>query len=788
MIETLNKKLVRDLWNIKGQILAIIMVMACGIATFIMSFGVIDSLTLSRDVYYDRYQFANIFAQLKRAPQGIKQQVLDIPGVSAVEMRVVFGVTIQVDDMMEPASGKLISLPDGRVPLLNNIYLRSGRMLLPDEDDAILSSEAFAMAHGFSLGDKVSMVINGHRRALKIVGIVLSPEYVYSLGPGAIFPDDKRFGIFWMSQRALEAAVDMDGAFNDISIRMDRGANGENIKQELDIVLKPYGGLIAYDRSEQMSNWFVQNEMDQLRVMGFFAPVIFLAVSAFLINVVMTRQVATQRVQIGMLKAVGYTNGEISRHYLKMVLLVVVFGSIIGVGSGVWLGAGMTNMYTQFFHFPILKFSFSTEVMIFAVLFCTVSAVIGTLMAIRQAAILPPAEAMRPESPTSFRRTLLERIGAEKFFSYLFRIVIRHVERRPVRTLFSTVGVGLSMSILIFAFFMEDSIDYMMAVQFDMAQREDINLGFVEPRAIGALEEIRLMPGVIKAEPMRSVAVFLKSEHYAKRAAIMGLRPLPDLHRILDRDLKVAPVPPEGLALSSKLAEVLHVEVGDMLIAEVLEDRRPVLKIRVAEIVEEFIGLSAFMDMDQLNRHLNEGTVITGVSLMVDPLWNGPLFQKIKDIPAIAVMTILKKAREIFRDLMAENIMKMVVINVIFASLISFGVIYNTARIALSERGRELASLRVLGLTKGEVAYILFGEMIVIILMAIPVGLYLGYLMVLGMAQSMDTELFRIPVIIDKDTYGLSVIIVVVSAVLSFYLVWRQVDNIDLVSAQKGVE
>ena len=519
-----------------------------------------------------------------------------------------------------------------------------------------------------------------------------------------------------------------------------------------------------------------------------FAPVIFLSVAAFLINVVMTRQVATQRVQIGMLKAVGYGNGEISRHYLKMVLLVVLVGSIVGIAAGVWLGVGMTNMYAEFFHFPVLKFSFSAEVMIFSVLFCTLAAVVGTLIAIRQAAKLPPAEAMRPESPLQFRRTLLERMGLEKYFSPLFRIVIRHVERRPVRALFSTLGVGLSMSILIFALFMEDSITYLMEVQFDMAQRQDLSLGFTTPREISALEEIRLMPGVLKVEPLRTVAVLLKSGHYAKRSSIMGLRPVPDLHRILDRDLNAAQVPVQGLALSSKLAEVLHVKKGDLVIAEVLEDRRPTLKIRVTEIVEEFIGLSAFMNIDQLNRHLNEGPMITGVSIMVDPLWNGPLYQKIKEIPAIASMTILSKAREIFRDIMGENLLKMVAINVVFASLISFGVIYNTPRISLSERGRELASLRVLGLTRGEVAYILFGEMTIIILMAIPVGLLIGYMMVLGMAQSMDTELFRIPAMVDKDTYGLSVIVVVLSSILSFYLVWRQVENIDLVSAQKGVE
>ncbi|WP_339862996.1 ABC transporter permease [Paremcibacter congregatus] len=788
ILKPLDQKLLRDIWRIKGQMLAIMMVMACGITTFIMSFGVVDSLKLSQDVYYDRYQFADVFAQLKRAPLSVRQQIREIPGVSAVEARVVFGVTVQVEDMAEPATGKLISLPDGRKPLLNNLYLRKGRMLEPDEDDAILANEAFVKAHGFHLGDKVNMVINGHKRSLKIVGVVLSPEYVYAMGPGALFPDDKRFGIFWMGRRALEAAVDMDGAFNDVSVRMDRGADPEEIKQELDIILKPYGGLISYARADQQSHWFVENELTQLRIMGLFAPTIFLAVAAFLVNVVMTRQVATQREQIGMLKAVGYRNREIALHYLKMVLMIVVIGSLFGIAGGIWLGGGMTNMYTQFFHFPILQFSFSPEVMVFAVFFCTFAAVLGTLIAIGQAAGLPPAEAMRPESPVQFRQTLMEKVGLEKYFSHLTRIVIRHVERRPVRTLFSTLGIGLSMSILIFAFFMEDSIDYLMEVHFDMTQREDIGLSFVEPRGIKSLEEIRLMPGVIAVEPIRSVAVFLKSEHYSKRSAITGLRPDPDLHRILDRDLRAAPIPERGIALSAKLAEVLHVKAGDIITAEVLEERRPVLHIPVTEIVEEFIGLSAFMNMDRLNQYLQEGPVVTGAALMTDPLWHGPLFQEIKNIPSIASMNILQKAREIFKDTMGENILKMVATNIIFAGLISFGVIYNTARIALSERGRELASLRVLGLTRGEVAYLLFGEMALIILMAIPVGLGLGELMVAGMAQSLDTELFRVPAVVDRNTYGLAVLIVVASSILSFYLVWRQVENIDLVTAQKGVE
>ncbi|OUS06575.1 hypothetical protein A9Q81_03370 [Gammaproteobacteria bacterium 42_54_T18] len=334
MIGALNQKLLREIWQLKGQMVAIILVMAAGIAVFVLMFGVVDSLKLTKNTYYDRYQFADIFVSLKRAPESVKQRVGEIPGVSIIESRVVFGVTLQIKNMIEPASGKIISLPDSHDPLLNNLYLRSGRFLYPNEENAVVVDESFFTAHGFNLGDKISVIMNGYKRQLTMVGVVLSPEYVYSIAPGALMPDSKRYGLFWMSRRSLEAAVNMKGAFNDLSIKVDRNANIENIKQSVDSILKPYGGLIAYGRDEQISNFFVENELKQLYSMGLMAPIVFLSVSAFLINVVMTRQISTQRELIGMLKAVGYRNIEISLHYLKMVLVITGVGSIIGLSLG----------------------------------------------------------------------------------------------------------------------------------------------------------------------------------------------------------------------------------------------------------------------------------------------------------------------------------------------------------------------------------------------------------------------------------------------------------------------
>lgn len=788
MIGALNQKFLRDSWNIKGQLAAIALVMAAGIAMFVIMFGVLDSLRLTQSTYYDRYQFADIFASLKRAPAAVKQRVNEIPGVSVTQSRVIFGVTLQIDNMLEPASGKIISLPDGRPPLLNQLYLRAGRLLYPNEDNAILADESFFNAHHLTLGDKIAVIMNGHRRKLKIVGVVLSPEYVYSIAPGALMPDSKRYGIFWMSRRSLEAAVNMKGAFNDLAIKTQRHADLASIKESLNRLLKPYGGLISYGRDEQISNFFVENELKQLESLGVMAPVIFLSVAAFLINVVMSRQIATQRQQICMLKAIGYSDWEISLHYLKMVLLITGFGSLIGLLAGGWMGAGMTKMYTEFFHFPILKYSFSLEVMIFAVFFCTLAAVLGTLFAIGRAANLAPAQAMHPQSPTEFRPSLLERIGVHRRLSFLSRIVLRQLERRPWRAFFSALGMAFALSILIFSFFMEDSMTYLMDIQYDVTQRQDLSLSFVEPRPYRALEEIRVLPGVLNVEPLRTVPVYLKFKHYKKRSAITGLIPNPDLRRVIDQQLDPVKMPEQGLVLNKKLADLLRIKIGDVLEIEVLSEKRPTLHISVTAITQEYIGIGAFMNIRELNHLLDQSPQISGVSIMVDPNHSAALYKRLKEIPMIIGLNITSVLRRIFEDIMAENLLKMVSINILFASFISFGVIYNTARIALSERGRELASLRVLGLTRTEVAYILFGELGIITLISLPLGIWIGKGLVVAMVHSMNSELFRIPTYFNNNTFGYAVLIVLLCAIFSFYLVWRQVDHLDLVSAQKGVE
>ncbi len=787
-IRMLDRKLLRDLWRMRGLVLAIVLVMGSGIATYVMTRSAIHSLTETRDAYYDHYRFADIFASAKRAPLSLADRIAEIPGVATVYPRVAFAVTLDLPDMAEPATGRILSLPDFGEPPLNALYLRRGRWLEPRETDAVLVSEAFAIAQKLDPGDRVAMVINGHKRSFKVAGIVLSPEYVFSIAPGAFMPDDKRFGVFWMSRHTLEAMVDMDGAFNDVSVKLARGADPELVMDRIDRLLAPYGGLLSYDRGDQISAWYLDNEITQLNTMALFTPLIFLGVAAFLLHVVLSRLVATQREQIGSLKALGYSNLDISFHFIKFFVVVAVAGGIIGGAVGVWLGAAMTELYTRFFRFPVLNITVSPWIIGEGIFFCVAAALSGALGAVRAAANLPPAEAMRPPAPPRYRQTLVERLGLQRFFSQPVRIILRQFERRPFRSLISCLGVAMSIGVFVASAFFLDALDYVNDVQFNLHQRQDVTLSFTDPRDLEAIYDIRHMPGVMRVEPLRSVPVRIESGHHRHRTSIMGITPGADLYRLIDADLKPVPIPDHGLVIDKKLAEILKVHTGDRVTVNVLEGRRPTLHLMVAAVIESYIGTNAFVNLAALNAAMDDPTVVSGAAVELDHLDQARFFKKLKATPAIASSMLASAAMRAFDETMAENLQIMTFFNIFFAGVITYGVIYNLARIAFSERARELAGLRVLGFKRREVTFILLGELALVVILGIPLGCLIGYALAAAWASALDTELYRIPVVIDASTYGYAIVVVLVASVISGLAVAWKMHRLDLLSALKTGE
>ena len=597
-VSALDRKLLRDLWGTRGQAIAIALVVAAGIAIFVAMMSTFDSLDLSLRTYYDRYRFADVFVSLTRAPLALESEIRAIPGVAQAETRVVMDVKLDVPGMAEPATGRLISVPAGTSPALCDVFLRSGRPIEAGRPDEVLASESFANAHHLRPGDTIGAIVNGRRRELRIAGLALSPEYIYPIRPGELLPDEARFGIFWMERRALGAAFQMEGAFNDVVVKLMHGASAADVIARLDRLLDArYGGAGAVPRALQPSNWYLQNELAQLRVSGLITPVIFLGVAAFLLNVVLNRIVSVQRTQIAAIKALGYGNGAIAAHYVKWSLLVAALGSIVGVGLGAWLGWAFTKMYTLFFHFPVLIYGLNVTVAVLGVAIGLAAAVVGALSAVRRAVALPPAEAMRPEPPARFGESWPEKIGLRRLLTQPGRIIVRTLQRHPARVAMSVTGIALGGSLLVVGNFSVDAIDELTRVQFDVAQRFDLMVTFVQPTSAGALQDLRRLPGVLSAEPFRAVAARLRSGPRQRNAGILGVAAGASLNRVVDVARGPVSLPEQGIVLSDALASLLGVNRGGRVTVELLEGNRAVRQVVVAQVVEEYMGTNAYMSL-----------------------------------------------------------------------------------------------------------------------------------------------------------------------------------------------
>ena len=782
----LDRKLLRDLAQMKGQAFAILVVIAAGVATFVMSMCSYKSLEWSRDYFYREFRFADVFAETSRAPDAMIPRIQEISGVAAVETRLVYDVLLDVPEMTEPASARLISVADSGTSSLNQLYISRGRMLEPERTGEVVISEIFADAHGFVSGDTVKAIINGKSQVLTIVGTALSPEYVMQVQPGSILPDNKRFGIFWMNQRDLEAAFDMNGAFNSVAIKLAYMNNRDQVIDDLDRLLKPYGSVGGYDRDEQLSHQYISDELKQLRSTAIMSPAIFLSVAAFLLNIVVSRIIAQQREQIAALKAFGYTNLEVGLHYLSLVLMISLGGTISGTLFGFWMASGMTELYGEFYKFPVLEFQFDAFAVATSFLLTTAVAVIGTWVAVAASIRLPPAEAMRPEPPPSYQPTLLERLLPRRTISPEIRMVIRNVARKPVKASLSVVGLALAISVMVLGNFSLDAMNYLMDFQFRKAQRQDLTVVFVEPATESVIYEMRELEGVLDSETMRSVATRIRYQNRSRRIGIMGLEHDPQLYRLLDKSEHEVRVPAFGIMLSTKLADLLGVRLGESVIVEVLEDKRPTVTLEVTALVEEYTGLNAYMDKQQLHKVLKESSVASGAFLKVDFNSIEDVYQELERRPGVANVTIKRAMLDSFRDTVAENILVMRSFIIFFAAVIAIGVVYNSARISLSERSRDLATMRVIGFSRREVSIVLLGEIALFTVAAIPLGCLFGYGLAGVMTAGLDTDNYRIPLIVSRNTYGLAAIVVIVATLLSSLVVQRRINALDLVGVLKS--
>ncbi|WP_343217230.1 FtsX-like permease family protein [Hoeflea sp.] len=785
-LSMLDRKLVRDLARLWAQSLAVALVMACGVMTLILAMGATRALEDTRAAFYDRTRFGDVFATATRAPESLKAEIAAIDGVSAVETRIANPVIIEITGMAEPATGMLISIPDHGEPAVNRLYLRSGRLPEPGRTDEAAIIEAFAEAHGFRPGDSFDVLINGRKRHLSITGITLSPEYVYAIGPGDFVPDQKRFGVIHMHRTVLEGAYDMKGAFNSVSLTLARNADRKDVMARLDTILKPHGGTGAYDRTDHMSDAFLDTELTQLRAMAQVIPPIFLFISAFLVNMILSRLIALEREQIGLLKAVGYSNAAIAWHYSKLTLLISLVGVVIGAIAGTYLGQGMAALYGEFYSFPFLVFSQKPDLYVISMLVTFASALAGAANAITGAVRLPPAVAMRPPAPTGYHSIFSGTSeGFRLPFSQLTIMALRHLVRWPMRTALTTLGTALPVALLITSLFALDSIDHMIDTVWFRADRQDATLTFTAQASEDAIRDVSRLPGVLAAEPFRAEAATLRNGHRSRIVQIVGSDPDTDISRVLDQDFGAIKLPPAGLLLSERLAEHLDLAPGDQVEVELSDGQGRRVPVPLVGLTNSYVGLTANMSREALDRLSGQGVRISGARVIVDESRIGELYDAVKQTPAIASVALQGVSRKRFQEVIEENIGISITIYVSLAVIITFGVIYNSARIQLSERARELASLRVFGFTNAEVSKVLLTELGVMVVLAQPLGWLIGRGFSELVAKGFESDLFRIPLIINPPTYAVSSLVVLGGALVSALIVRRRIDRLDLIRVLK---
>ena len=787
-VSALTRKLLRDVWAMRGQAMAVAVVIAAGVTMFIAYFSNFESLQRTRATFYERAQFADVFASLTRAPARVAEDLARLPGVAAVQTRVVAQVTLELDTMAEPVSGRLTSLPPNEGESLNQVYVRRGRWIDPARPDEVLVSERFVEAHGFDLGSRITALINGRRRTLTIVGVALSPEYVYAIRAGDLFPDFRRFGVLWMHEEALAAALDMTGGFNDVALTTAPGASQADVMAAVDRILEPYGGRGSVPQSLQTSAWMLDSELEQLQTFGIAVPVVFLGVAAFILHISLSRMLTQQRPQVAALKALGYTNGELARHYIAWALVVAALGAGAGVVMGGWAGAGFISLYNEYFRFPSLEYHLSAGVAAASIAGSLLVAALGAQSAVRRAVSVPPSEAMRPEAPRVYRLGTLDRLWRTARLGAVGRMLLRNVASQPTRAALSTFGVALAVGVIFIGLAFVNIMETLIDGPLIQSMRQDATITLTQPAEDRAVFDVRHLPGVLDVEPLRAVPVRLRAGAASRTLALTGVPDDARFSRIVDRQGHVVTAPLDGLLLSRKLAEVLAVSPGDTIDVELLEGSRTTEREVVAALVDDAIGLNAYIRRDRLDRLARTGPVVTGVAVTIDATRQGDLFRAVTLTPAVAGVALRQAAIDNFRQTMAENMNLSIGINVLFAAIIAFGVVYNAARVSLSERSHELASLRVLGFTRGEISYILLGELAIMVAASLPVGLAVGYLLGLAIMQAFNNEVYRLSFTASAATVAWAWLTVIVAAIVSALAVRRRLDRLDLVRVLKAKE
>lgn len=784
----LFRKLLRDVREAKGQFISILIIVIIGVMFYSGINATYRNLSLASEKYYREYRFADIFADIYKAPESVVERIGALPYVKMATGRVVQDEKMTISN--ENVTVKLVTLPDSKKAIVNDIVIKSGRYFSESDSNQCLVEEEFFKAHNLKIGDTLFPIVNGTEVKLKVIGSVKSPEFIYVLkDSGELMPDNFKYGIIYVKQSFGQSILGFNGSINSLSLLINSDADIKKAKEDIKKLLKDFGVTSIVEKKDQVSNSMLSEEMKGLKSTGGAFPVVFFIVAAVIIFIMMGRLVENQRMQIGALKSFGFSDLQILSHYLSYSVLVAVVGSILGSIFGMYLGIGFTNLENMYFNLPPADMKIYPDLVLPASLLTLFFCLLAGYNACKVVFRIMPSEAMRPKAPKKGKSIYIERVGfLWKRFSYTWKIILRNIFRNKRRTLMTSIGIIFSTALLLVAFSMNDSINFMVSQQYENIQNYDLKINFSKLLNEEELTSMMNLPHVKRMEPVLETGVEITSGWIKKNVGFTALLQNPEIYKVVDKDGLPASLPQNGILLPEKLAKKLNVKLNDSVYIKSFYPGKEKKEVRVKGIIAQYLGLSVYTGFDTAKNLLGEGMAANAVVLKLDSSGSEKeIKDKLKDIPAISS---IQSKSDSLNNLM-KNMASMsssIAVMIILAAILSIAVVYNIATINIFERQRELATLKVLGFKDNEVRKLIFDENYMITVFAIIVGLPFGWWLGTVMMSAYETDAYTFPFIIQSKTYILSAALTLVFTALANLILMRKIKSINMVEVLKSNE
>ncbi len=787
------RKFFRDLKESKGQFVSVLSVVIIGVMFYTGMYSALEGLSGAGQRYFAEYRLADLWGEVYRAPEGAVRRIEAIPGVRMADGRVIQDVRLFMDD--RNAMIRLISMPDEKRDVVNDIMMRSGSYFSTYVGNQCIVSEAFFKANHMRIGQTIEPIINGERAKLTIVGTAKSPEYTYEIRDAAeLIPDPEKFGVVYVKKTYLQKVLDFNGSVNDISVIVDRGGNEKQVKDDMEKILEQYGLIGITERKDQASYSMFHTDEVSLRFMSAIFPMLFFIASAVIIYITMTRMIENQRTQMGLLKGLGYSNRDITLHYLTYPILVGVLGSILGTLIGIfYAGEKLLGIFNILYNLPTENsaenLGLAAPASLLALFFC----VAAGYNACRKELRLVPAESMRQKPPVTGRRTIIESFRLLwNHINFSWKIILRNLFRYKRRSAMASVGIIFSMALLLMAFGFRNAMDDLVHMQYEEIQKFDLKVNFEEMMDTDELGYIKSLDHVVSVEPVLETGMEIKSGWKKKNIGLISLDNEEKLLSFYDEKGDPAFLPRDGVLLPARLVKTMGLRMGDQVTLRSYypgkngeEDRKTVT---VKGVISQYIGQTAVCSSDYIDYMLDEGVVANAAHISLEePKYEKEVTDKLKDV--LKISTIQSKAEVVVNTNKQLKSMNSVIYFMLFgASILAVAVIYNITNINIFERRREIATLSVLGFTAGELKSLVFNENFFISSFGIVIGTPLGSYCARLAIESQSNDNFYMRPTLNISSYFIAALMVLAFTALANYMLKNKITSIDMVESLKSAE